>query len=114
MLLVASPLFDEEDLEAIASGYLAREDALVRALLRQIESTPNLMVRDRLGYLAWLIAENRLEVRIAIRQDENGTLSGGIYHEKLGIFSDEDGNMVAFTGSPNETASGLAWIPTEI
>lgn len=107
MVLVASPLFDLEDLEAIERGYLAREDAVTRGLLRQIDSVPDSMVRDRLGYLAWLIAEGRLEVRIAIPLDEHGRLCGGIYHEKLGIFSDDNENAVAFTGSPNETAGGL-------
>ncbi|HID20866.1 MAG TPA: hypothetical protein EYP14_00485, partial [Planctomycetaceae bacterium] len=107
MLLVASPLFDPEDLEAIRRGYPARDDLLVRALLRQIEGTPEAIVRDRLGYLAWLIAEERLEVRIAIPLDEGGRPRRGIYHEKMGILSDQFGNAVTFTGSPNETAGGL-------
>ena len=107
MLLVASPLFDPEDLEAIERGYLARDDAVLRALLREIESAGNSCVRDRLGYLAWLVAEGRLDVRIAVPQDDRGRLCAGIYHEKLGIFSDRQENAVAFTGSLNETASGL-------
>ena len=41
MLLVASPLFDADDLEAIQEGYLARDDLVLRSLLRQIESTPD-------------------------------------------------------------------------
>ncbi len=32
----------------------------------------------------------------------------GIYHEKIGIFRDPVGDLVAFTGSSNETAGGLA------
>jgi hypothetical protein len=107
MQLVASPLFDQEDLEAITSGYLAREDFVTNALLRQIETTPNMLVRDRLGYLAWLIAENRLDVQIAIPVHANSQIRGGIYHEKLGIFSDEAGEAIAFTGSPNEIQGGL-------
>ena len=70
MLLVASPLFDADDLEAIQQGDLARDDLVVRSLLRQIESTPDSIVKDRVGYLAWLIAEDRLEIRIAIPQHE--------------------------------------------
>ncbi len=107
MLLVASPLFDADDLEAIRRGYTARDDLVVKALLRHIEATPEAIVRDRLGYLAWLIAEERLEIRIAIPLDERGHPRRGIYHEKMGIFSDQFGNAVAFTGSPNETAGGL-------
>lgn len=107
MLLVASPLFDPDDLEAIQQGYSARDDLVIKALLRQIESTPDSLVHDRLGFLAWLIAEERLEVRIAIPIDEHGIPRRAIYHEKLGIFSDRSGYSVAFTGSPNETAGGL-------
>jgi len=33
--------------------------------------------------------------------------TGGIYREKLGIFSDDHGNAVVFTGSPNDTSGGL-------
>lgn len=107
MLLVASPLFDAEDLEAIEEGYVARHDAVARALLREIETTPDSIVKQRLGYLAWLVAEERLDVQIAVARDDHGNIRQGIYHEKLGIFSDNAGNAVAFTGSPNETAGGL-------
>src|SRR5213078_3240836 len=62
---------------------------------------------DRLSYLAWLIAETRLDVKIAIPIDSDGTPKAGIYHEKLGLFDDTEGNSVAFTGSPNETVGGL-------
>lgn len=107
MLLVASPLFDSDDLQAIHQGYMAREEMVTKTLLRQIESTPDVVARDRLGFLAWLISEERLEIRIAVPVDEAGSPRHGIYHEKLGLFSDREGNSVAFTGSPNETAGGL-------
>jgi hypothetical protein len=88
-------------------GYLARDDRVQRSLLRPIESTPDSIVKDGLGYLAWLVAEDRLEIRIAIPRDEGGVPTGGIYQEKFGIFPDDQGNAVVFTGSPNETTGGL-------
>jgi len=106
MRLVASPLLAPEDLEAIRTGYLAREDAITRALIRSIDNVAEDLVKDRLSVLAWLVAEERLEVRIAIPFDANA-VKQGIYHEKLGIFSDAADNVVVFTGSPNETAGGL-------
>jgi superfamily II DNA or RNA helicase len=107
MRLVASPQLSAEDLEAIRRGYVAREDAVTRALIASIESVEDEILRDRLSALAWLVAEGRLEVRIAVPLDEKSAIKDGIYHEKLGLFSDEEGNVVAFTGSPNETSGGL-------
>lgn len=105
-MLVASPLFDGEDLVAINRGYAAREDIVERALLRGLETEAE-GSEERLGFLAWLIAEGRLDIRIAIPVDEDRKPRHGIYHEKLGLFSDRSDNLVAFTGSPNETSGGL-------
>src|SRR5882724_10456420 len=107
MRLVASPRLEADDLEAIRKGYVAREDVVIRALIASIENVEDEIVRDRLGVLAWLVAEGRLDVRIAVPLYETGEVKVGIYHEKLGLFSDDAGNVVAFTGSPNETAGGL-------
>lgn len=107
MMLVASPQLELEDAEAIRKGYRAKEDAVTRALIASIENVEDAMIRDRLGVLAWLVAEGRLEVRIAVPVDESGGVKLGIYHEKLGLFCDDRNNVIAFTGSPNETAGGL-------
>ena len=106
MFLVASPLFVGEDLIAINRGYAAREDIVERALLRGLESVAE-GSDERLGFLAWLIADGRLDVRIAIPVDDDRKPRHGIYHEKLGLFSDRSDNVVAFTGSANETSGGL-------
>jgi len=85
---------------------LARDDAVTKALLNAL-SDVDAGSADRLSFLAWLVAEGRLDVRIAISISAGNRVRNGIYHEKLGLFSDYLGNMVAFTGSPNETAGGL-------
>lgn len=110
MRLVASPWLEPEDIEAFRRGYEAREDILERAILRQFEQEllegASALIRHRLGCLAWLIAEERLDIKVACPSQH--LLSGpGIYHEKVGIFLDEEGHIVAFTGSPNETVGGL-------
>jgi superfamily II DNA or RNA helicase len=103
MQLVASPLFEQADLAAIEEGYEARENIIDRALVRALQAPPDTATLDRFGYLAWLIAEERLEIRIALPEEP----LRGIYHEKVGIFTDEHQNHVAYTGSPNETHGGL-------
>ena len=107
MRLVASPLLDPEDIEAIERGYAARQNVVEKALLRQIEAVSDAATRDRLGYLAWLIAEERLEMKIAVPLSTQDVPRLGIYHEKLGLFEDRAKGVVAFIGSPNETAGGL-------
>lgn len=103
MRLVASPMLSESDVQAIKRGYSLREDVEARALAGALDGQFGPLVQHRLGLLAWLIAHNRLEIKVAVLA---GEWQPGIYHEKLGVFSDGR-NVVAFTGSPNESASGL-------
>lgn len=105
MYLVASPVLAPEDAEAIRRGYAARDDIITKALVRQFEFVSSSVEEDRLGCLAWLVAENRLEIKLAIPAPPHDVT--GIYHEKVGIFTDRDGSSVAFIGSPNETVGGL-------
>jgi hypothetical protein len=107
MQLVASPAIAPDDQDAIKRGYEARRDAIAKSLLRELAKAEDAATRDRLGYLAWLIAEERLEIQIALPVAPNGELRDGIYHEKLGIFEDALNDRVAFSGSANETAGGL-------
>jgi superfamily II DNA or RNA helicase len=107
MMLVASPHLDEEDCVAIAKGYEARHDVVARALLRAFEGNFDQIVKDRLACLAWLIANNRLEIKVALPKLGETGRRRGLYHEKIGLFTDEKGNKVAFSGSPNETEGGL-------
>jgi len=112
MRLVASPLLEAEDIEAFKRGYEARDDILERVILRQLgkkllTEAPD-FVRNRLACLAWLIAEERLDIKLAVPSKRLLAGDLGIYHEKVGIFADSEGNIVTFTGSPNETVGGLA------
>lgn len=107
MRLVASPVLDEDDLEALERGTSNREEILRAAAARGLEKIADYLSEERLNALAWLAASGSLEVKLAIRVTPSGRIARGIYHEKIGVFSDADGNHVAFTGSPNETSGGL-------
>jgi superfamily II DNA or RNA helicase len=101
--LVCSPSITEEDAKAIVSGYLRREDVFEQALGRDID----LMLGDescayRTRVLATLVKSGSLDIRLALRPD-----ASGIYHEKIGIFTDGCGQRASFLGSANETWS--AW-----
>lgn len=108
MFLIASPYLNEEDCQAISQGYEARYDIITRALIRPLDLDLDDLVRNRLACIAWLIANERLEIKIALRKARFGAVfRGGLFHEKMGIFEDDRGSKVAFSGSSNETLGGL-------
>ena len=78
---------------------------LVERMLEEVialtERPEDISVRARL--LAWLIANERLEVRFAFATHLERS---GIFHEKIGVFDFPTGEQVAFTGSANETLGG--------
>ncbi len=104
MRLIASPCLSAEDAEAIALGLKQKEDVITQNLIRELDQEFEQVIEDRLACLAWLLSHNLLEIKLAVRRDIRNR---GIYHEKLGIFEDVAGNIVAFTGSANESASAL-------
>ena len=107
MRLVASPVLTEDDVLAIQQGYTAREEVVEKAIVRELDGDFTEIIKHRLKCLAWLIAEERLDIKIASPSELNLRNRGSIYHEKIGIFMDCEGNTVAFTGSQNETVGGL-------
>ena len=51
--------------------------------------------------LSYLVQTNRIEIKIVVPK------GGGLAHEKFGIFTDQNNEKVAFTGSLNLTAAAL-------
>lgn len=103
MRLVTSPHLTSEDTEQIAQGYAEREAI---AAVRAMEALRELSAEDDNAYtrLAWLVANNAIDIRLALPNRNTGVR--GIYHEKIGIFRDEN-DAVAFTGSLNESFAAL-------
>lgn len=105
MRLVASPHLTPEDIEALKLGYRSREEIITASLVSQIPTMAvSIPQNNQWECLAWMIANGLLDMKIAVPSE--GDLLG-LYHEKLGIFSDSDGDHVAFSGSANETTGGL-------
>lgn len=104
MELIVSPRLTEEDIQSINLGYKTREEVIERALLRDFDEPKSRTEFRKLNLLANLIAEGVLDIKVAFKINAN---SAGIFHEKIGIVIDAEGNKVAFTGSMNETYSGL-------
>lgn len=104
--IVASPYLSEEDIEAIQKGYSEREKVIEQAVLRQIAGeTVDYFSMQRLNLLSCLIADGILDIRIAYTEGKNGI---GMYHEKMGVIEDDEGNAVAFSGSMNESSTAMS------
>src|SRR5262249_47822392 len=103
MRLVASPHLNVDDITDIERGYDLRE-VIERATLRELEAKHRDAILDGLGLVGRLIADQRLERKLACVA-QKGRM--GIYHEKVGIFRDGAGDLIAYTGSANETLGGL-------
>ena len=99
--LVASPRLSPEDIEAINDGIRRRDDVITEVLLRELHAPKGKFEEDRLNLLSNLIAANRLEIKIAFLENENTV---GMFHDKLGLMYDREGNIIAFSGSMNESA----------
>lgn len=117
--LIASPQLSDEDINAINLGYQKREEIIESAFSRDFMKELDALDDAKLQLLVALIANGTLDIKIAV------TESAGIYHDKLGILEDFDGNIVVFYGSANESLSGYqnnyekirvvkSWVATEV
>lgn len=102
--LVASPYLSDEDIEAIKSGYAMRDQVVKEAIRREMTEGKTPFEKARLNLLANLISDGVLDIKIAFTEDSDRM---GMYHEKMGIITDAEGNRVAFAGSMNESAAAM-------
>ena len=102
--ILASPKLSDDDIEAIKQGYENRTAIIKNALLRELGDYDDFKTRDRLNLLACLIAENRLDFKIV---EPISNKRNGMYHEKVGIIEDSAGNVIAFSGSMNESSNAV-------
>ena len=100
---IVSPLLTQEDIDAINKGYEKRK-IIGEALMREFREPENYFQEERLNWLAYLIEEGFLEIKVAFTPPNK---SMGMYHEKVGIVTDEYGNKIVFTGSLNETINAF-------
>lgn len=98
--LIASPHLSSDDIEAINCGLKRRDDVIEEALIRQLSEPIGAEEAARLNLLSNLIAAGVLEIKIAFLETGN---SVGMFHEKMGLMYDSDQNIIAFSGSMNES-----------
>jgi superfamily II DNA or RNA helicase len=98
--LVCNPDLSPDDINFIIAGHSLDKEHITESLLRQLETEGSFSDEDlsALDIICNMISEKRLIIKVAF-------MPVGIYHEKIGIFTDEQGNKVYYNGSANETAN---------
>jgi superfamily II DNA or RNA helicase len=102
MRLIIGGELQPKDAQAIEEGYATREisQKFGAEFLETIGRVTDDIFQRRLELLSWLIACGRLDIKVALKQR-------GMYHEKIGIFTDADNDKIVFQGSANETTNAL-------
>ena len=98
--LVCNPDLSSDDINFIIAGHNLDKEHITESLLRQLETEGRFSDEElsALDIICNMISEKRLIIKVAF-------MPVGIYHEKIGIFTDEQGNKVYYNGSANETAN---------
>jgi superfamily II DNA or RNA helicase len=110
MRLLVGAQLEVADIEAIARGHDMR-DTLAGRLITKLTDPEDQLMRRRLEVLAWMVAHKTLEIRVVVPKGPDGTplpasVAQEYFHPKEGLFTDAEGNQVAFSGSVNESAAG--------
>jgi superfamily II DNA or RNA helicase len=100
--LVVGAFVDHEEMVAVQKGYdvLSVANRIGREFVATFDEFDQDLFSCRLTALAWLVANDKLKIKVALRKS-------GIFHEKVGILTDQTGDQIVFTGSANETAQAL-------
>jgi superfamily II DNA or RNA helicase len=115
MRLITSPRLNGEDIE-IVKKIVANDSSLSPSELGlDLDNLENEFEKNHVKALGWMLASGLLEMKLAVVFNDDGSICDnetisekGLFHQKVGILKDTEGNEMSFSGSINETAS--AWV----
>ncbi|MHB8983993.1 MAG: DEAD/DEAH box helicase family protein [Carboxydocellales bacterium] len=108
MRIIACPRLDEKD-AAVIKGVVEHPDEYIsKQLLKDLEHIEDDFQHDHLRALGWMLGNGYLEMKLALvkQKDKDAVDYDSLFHQKIGIMTDMEGNRLSFSGSINETASG--------
>ncbi|MFW5795031.1 MAG: DEAD/DEAH box helicase family protein [Bacillota bacterium] len=108
--LITNVHLTETDKEKIKKGYSTR-DIIEKNINKEVDELLKDKEKANVQNLAWLIKNERLNIRICLRDNNSLFKDDAIYHEKFGIFKDQEDNILTFMGSINESMYG--WMYNE-
>lgn len=104
MRLIVGAELDPEEHDAVLRGYEERSaiaESLSKSFYAAITQVNEALFLKRLEALQWLVSQERLDIKVALRRR-------GMYHEKIGILEDSTGDFIVFQGSANESLHALS------
>lgn len=111
--LLVSAKLSKQDVEVLVDSQKRSEDLIEEKMIEELEHIEDAFVRDHVFALGWMVANKKLEIKVATACTADGellsyknVLRSGLFHQKVGILKDAKGNTVTFSGSINETAKG--------
>ena len=103
MQLLVSPKLEKADYDAIKKGYDIK-DYVSDKIVENFDFNADFDQRDdRFSMLSYMISSGLLDINIVALEENNDS---AMFHKKVGILEDSDGNYIAFSGSGNETYNG--------
>jgi superfamily II DNA or RNA helicase len=105
---IISPQLNEEDWKLLSeSKNMEDKKKIVENIsIRSIEELQTSLELETRTTIGWLINDKILEFKLAVPKNN----LHGIFHAKIGVLKDFDGNKIAFTGSYNLTgAANTNW-----
>ena len=96
--IICSPELSEQDIEAITLGYKIKKSLMENKAIDDFKETLADISNHNLQLLVDLISNNQMNFMVVGVSD-----SIGMYHDKIGLLEDYNGDKVLFVGSPNES-----------
>lgn len=114
MRLITSPILSTDDITIIEQLIEKTGEVNSKELGLDLTILEDTLISDHVKAFGWLLASGKIDIRLAILLGDDNKpitkekiLSAGLFHQKIGILTDMEGNHISFSGSINETAS--AW-----
>jgi len=113
MKIVISPKISKGDFQSMRKAQIHPQQFIEHKILPYLDNIQDEFERDHFFALGWMLANNKIEIRVAIPFDKNDEEfdfdewdDNNIFHQKVAILEDVDKNKISFSGSVNESAKG--------
>lgn len=106
MRLLACPKLSSQDYDVIRQTKVSKQDVISNNFIIELNALKNEFQRDHIKALGWMLKYGYLEMKLVEVLNDKEITNKAIFHQKVGILKDVEGNVLSFSGSVNESASG--------